>query len=243
MTPFEVLLPAGAFALYLIDSAMLLYSNELLFVRRRSGWDFVTGSGLLLFGRRLCLVNPFTPNKPQFRIRWSDHDDRVERDDVHELGKFVAVLRPLQYVVVAQLVLVLALPLELLAYGTGPQLLGLFAAYYILIVAALGYSYARRRELRIPGRTFMLLAFDSLACSPFAINLVRKLSLRRSLPGNPVIFAQQSFGAESFERLIRYLCGRIREEQQHEDEQLPRWAQLEAYRRKLLSLLPCQSSS
>jgi hypothetical protein len=57
----------------------------------------------------------------------------------------------------------------------------------------------------------------------FAINLVRKLSQRRSLVGNPVVFARQSFAAATFERLIGFVCGRVREDQQHEDEHTPRW--------------------
>jgi hypothetical protein len=236
--PFEVLLPIGAFALYVFDSAMLLYGNELVFVRRRTGWDLLRSPRLFLFGRSVCFPNPLTPHVPQFRVGWSDRDERVGLDDPADIQQFIALLRPLQLIVVAQLVLLLLLPMELYIYGTGLELLILFAAYYSLIVVALAFAFARRRALNLSGRALGSLCFDCLACSPFAINLVRKLSARRGLAGNPVTFAQQAFGAASFEHFIRLLCERVHDEQQREDAQSPRWSELEAYRRKLQELPP-----
>ena len=68
MPSFEVLLPLGALGLYLFDSVLLLYSNEVLFLHSRRRWGFVMSSALLLGGRRLCFVNPLTP-APMTTIR------------------------------------------------------------------------------------------------------------------------------------------------------------------------------
>lgn len=236
MPPFEVLLPLGAIGLYLFDSALLLYSNELLFLRRSGRWSFAASSSLLLAGRRLYLPNPLTPGTPQFRVRWSEADTRQEREPVAQLDEFFVALKPLQYVVGVLLVILAALPFELLVFGTGPELLALMACFYAVILAALGYIFLRRRALCLSGRSFLALAFDALACSPFAINLVKKLSMRRSLAGNPIDFARERFDPGRLSALIHAVSRRVSQEQQREYGQTPRWSDLEAYRQRLEAL-------
>ena len=51
MPAFELLLPLGAIGLYLFDSSLLLYSNELLLLHRSRGWGFTEGSALLVVKR------------------------------------------------------------------------------------------------------------------------------------------------------------------------------------------------
>jgi len=236
MPSIEVLLPLGAIGLYLFDSTLLLYSNELLFARRGGRWSFATGSALLLAGRRVCLLNPLTPATAQFRVRWSEADTRQQQESREELDAFLAALGPLRYFVIILWVLLLALPLELFLLGTGVELLVLMAAFYGVVLASLGYIYVRRRELRVSGRSFLALSFDSLACAPFAINLVRKLALRRGLAGNPIDFARRAFEPETFSALIDAVCRRVSDEQQREYGQTPRWGELEAYRKELIAI-------
>ncbi len=233
MPPFEVLLPIGAIALYLFDSVLLLYSNEVLFVRSRRRWSFVMSSPLFVSGRRLCFVNPLTPAAAQFRVRWSENDTRQEEERIEAVQEFLAVLRPLQYLVTVLLTLLLALPVELYLFGTGLELLVLMACFYGVILVALVYIYLRRKALGLSGRSFAALAFDALACAPFAINLVRKLGMQRSLAGNPIDFAQRAFAAPAFAALIGAVSGRVSEEQQREYGQTSRWQELESYRQRL----------
>jgi hypothetical protein len=239
MPPLEVLLPLGACGLYLFDSVMLFYSNELLFLQARGGrWRFSAGSSrFILFGRAVCMPNPLMPNRPQFRVRWSDRDPRADREDLAEVERFTSALRPVQYLVLTLLLLLLALPVELIWFGTGVELLALFAAFYGVILVTLGCIYARRDDLRVSGKAFAMLCVDSLACAPFAINLVRKLSMRRSLAGNPIGFARNAFNPETFAELVRAVCGRVDDEQQREDKVAPRWGELQAYREGLLAML------
>ena len=241
MPSFEVLLPLGAIGLYLFDSTLLLYSNELLFAQRAGRWSFAMSSALLLGGRRICFTNPLTPATPQFRIRWSEADTRQEQESHEELAAFFTALRPLQYFVVVLWMLLLALPVELFFFGTGVGLLALMAAFYAVILAALAYLYARRRALRVSGRSFMALSFDCLACAPFAVNLVRKLALRRPLAGNPIDFARRTFDRQTLSALLHAVCQRVSEEQQREYGQTPKWEALEAYRKELAAM-DCEPS-
>jgi hypothetical protein len=190
----------------------------------------------LVSGRRVYLPNPLAPATPPFKVRWSESDQRHELEDARELGRFFQALRPVQYLVNALLVILLVLPLELLLYGTGVELLVVMALFYLVILVTLVVIYRRRGELRLTGRAFAGLCFDALACAPFAINLVRKLALRRSLAGNPIAFATEAFEPPALASLVDAVTARVKEDQLREDSHSPRWEVLEAYQQKLNAL-------
>ncbi|MFX6230632.1 hypothetical protein ABTF44_21795, partial [Acinetobacter baumannii] len=81
--------------------------------------------------------------------------------------------------------------------------------FYAVILVALSFVYARRGDLGLSGKAFAAVAFDAITCSPFAVNLVRKLCLRRSLAGNPVLFARAHFDAVTFSSLIDAISRRV----------------------------------
>lgn len=236
MTSFQVWLPLGALALYLFDSTQWLYANELVFLHGGGQWRCARIPAFLVSGRRVYLPNPLAAAAPQFTVRWSESDQRNEQEDMGELDRFLRALRPVQYLVNTLLVILLVLPVELLLYGTGAELLAVMALFYLVILVALVFIYFRRHELRLTGRAFAALSFDALACAPFAINLVRKLALRRSLAGNPIAFAAAAFEPTAFANLVHTVTARVAEEQLREDSHGPRWEVLEAYRRKLNAL-------
>lgn len=236
MTSFEVWLPLGALALYLFDSTQWLYANELIFLHDGGKWRCARIPAVLLSGRRVFLPNPLAPATPQFKVRWSESDQRNEQEAMEELDRFFRALRPVQYLVNTLLVILLVLPVEMLLYGTGVELLAVMALFYLVILAALVFIHSRRRELQLTGRAFAALCFDALACAPFAINLVRKLALRRSLAGNPIAFAAEAFEPPALAGLVDTVTARVNEDQLREASHSPRWEMLEAYKQKLNAL-------
>jgi hypothetical protein len=240
LTPlFEILLPGVALACYLFDSSLLLYSDELLYGRRREDWRHEVASSVVILGRQLWLPNPLFPERPLFRIHWTPTDPRPEGEDLEALGVFLRALRPLALPVQGMLWLLIGLPIELWCFGARIGLLALFATFYLLIGMSLGYIYCQRGSLGLSRRGFLSLSLDVLACAPFAVNLVRKLCLRRSLSGNPILFARRAFSAAAFARLIDELCSQLEREQHLEEAGTPRWSELEQQGRELRRLLPC----
>ena len=180
MPAFEVLLPVGALALYLYDSVHGLYGDELLLQRVRLGWRTSAGSGLLFAGRRPCLPRPLAPDAPVFRVRWDRPQDGGTLGSA-EIQAMTVPLRLPGLLVRAQLVLlVLALPVVSIALGAGRVLLAVFALYYLLSFVVLLLLVRARAVLRLTGRQLGLLAFESIACAPFALNLLRKVGLLQS---------------------------------------------------------------
>ena len=236
MTSFEVWLPIGAFALYLFDSILWLYANELIFLRHGRKWSFAQSGSLVVAGNRLYLPNPLVPGRPAFKVRWSESDPRQQREDSTELDRFIQALRPVQYLVNLLLVLLFALPIVLMIYGTDVQLLALMMGFYGVILVTLAYIFIRRQELRLNGRAFASVCFDCLSCAPFALNLVRKLALRRALVGNPIAFAGEFFEPAEFDRLVDAVTGRVAADLLREDELTARRQELEAFREKLRAM-------
>ncbi len=238
MPPFEILFPAGAIGLYLLDCILLLYANELIFLRRAGRWRLAPVAALSIAGWRVCISNPLAPAVPQFRVRWSDTDRRGEMEQSADLERFLTALRPLQVLVVVMLVLLALLPVELALFGTGVELLALMGSFYLVDLIAVGVVIARRRDFGLSAGALAAVSFDALACAPFALNLVRKLCTRRSLAGNPILFAQSAFDPEALSAVLRAVCARVEEEQQREPGPTPRWHELEIYRTGLAARVP-----
>jgi hypothetical protein len=210
----------GIVVFYLFDSAMLLYVNELVFVEKNGKWVFgLPESGWKMLGKNLYVPNPLTPDYPLFRACWVVSSPPNEhQEDIETLRQFLNELNPLRYMTFSLFVLLLiGLPIVLLGFGTGLALLLLLGVIYCAISVMLAQIYRQREKLGLSGKTFAKLAFDSLACAPFALNLVRKITLRRSLVGDPICFAHQVLDADAFAQLVQALCHRVDEEIEFED--------------------------
>lgn len=203
---FELLLPLGALAFYLYDCAQSLHGNELLLAHGGGRWRILPRTSLAFAGRELAFIDPLRPHQATYRVAWADADPRGLREDPDRLASFERQLAPLRPLVLALLVLLLvALPSASIGFGAGAVLLLVFATYYLLVLGALAWLFGRRAVLGLGGRAFGSLAFDVLACAPFAVNLLRRVTLARGLAGDPLAFADVAFDPASRESLHRAL--------------------------------------
>jgi len=233
------MLVLGIFGFYLFDSAMLLYANELVFVEQDGKWSFGRPeSGWQMLRKNLYLPNPLTPDYPLFRVCWVISSAPSEhQDDIETLRDFINVLNPLRYMTFSLFVLLLiGLPVVILWFGTGLALLLLLGVIYCAISIMLTLIYRQREKLGLSVKSFAKLAFDSFACAPFALNLVRKITLRRSLNGDPICFAYQALDADAFAHLVQALCHRVDEEIEFEDEASPRYSALKDFKNRIESM-------
>lgn len=231
MTAVEFWLPIGAIAFYLYDSAQLLWHNELLFVRSARRWRAEGPTTISLSGRRVYLPNPLLPQQPGFRIHWSIEEERVAADAPSD--EFLRALRPIGFVTLLMVAMLVALPLVSWTLGTSLALLLLFAGYYLCVLVALAFVLWRRKALQLSGGACASLIFDSLACAPFAANLVRKIALRRGLEGDPLRFAGVHFDAAAREELRAQLVKKIEEQQAGETPSPDRSARIAQQLHKL----------
>jgi hypothetical protein len=212
MTSVELWLPIGAAAFYLYDSALLLWQNELVYVRAGTQWRASGGTEIRLGSRRLFLPNPLTPHQPHFLVRWSAVDPREGQGAGIDLADLLHALRPLGLVNLLQLALLAALPVALYWLGAGLAALGVFGLFYLATLLALVIVFVRRARFALSTRAFWALAFDVLACAPFAVNMTRKIALRHGLAGEPLRYAATHFDARALAHTREVVAARIREE-------------------------------
>lgn len=173
---YEAELLALAALLYLFDSSVLLYSNEGVLTCDRVGrWSVSTGwIGFVLAGRSLCMLNPFTPHRPSFRLHWDFSALPAGDPRWSELAK---PLMRLKYMTLAAAVaLFVMLPIGLLTalgfYAVIPAVVVLYGS----LVWALIRLY-RQKILLGRGKRFLGFAFECLACPPFGVNMIRRITL------------------------------------------------------------------
>ncbi len=237
---FEALLILGVLGFYLYDSAILVFSNELIFVESYGRWSVsLPSSRWRMMGKLLFFPNPLTADNLIFRTTWStaDNPSNPELEDMSKLLAPVSYLRIL--VMVLMVLLAIVFPFVIFRLGAGVDFLKVLFLIYFTIINMLCYIYIKRVNLGLDKKTFATLAFDALACPPFAINLLRKISLRHMLCKNPVEFAAKKLEPEAFKRFIEELNKRLSEELECEDEEnSPRSLELVKYREKLIGMLP-----
>jgi len=212
MPPSVWLLPLGALAFYLYDSLLWLYGDELVLIRRAQRWDHAAGADRLLFRRRLYLPNPLTPQRPLWRACWSRFATRDRVTDLGALAGMELTLRPLRVLVtVLWLLIVVALPVIALSGARPAILLALLAVVYSVAAIMVAWLWRQRAALGLSARSCSALSFDALACPPFAINLIRKISLRTMIEGELMAQARGAFDQPAMERLRATLIRRVDE--------------------------------
>lgn len=231
MFSFEALLVLGAVGFYLYDSSMLLCINEVLFVRERNCWKIYSPEDDWIFlRRRLYIPNPLKPHVAIFRVYWLESGAR-KQDNEESLEVFIAALVPFQYLIRALLILFFAgLPFVVLFYGSGTMLLWMFGAIYLNISAILVFVYQRKEVLGLSNKILFALVFESLACAPFALNIMRKITLHHSIKGDPIEFAKNTFDKDAFQYLIKIVCRRIDEQLELVDIDDLRYKSLQSYK-------------
>lgn len=236
---FELQLVIGIAGFYLFDSAMLLYANEIVFEKNSKKWSYLQPeSGVQILRKSLYIPNPLLPANPLFRVSWRTSSTCNPEENLTGLYDFIRALNPLRHTTRALLsCMLIALPFVAFYFGTGSILLMTFIVIYSIIITMLFLIYIRLSELHLTKKQFLKLAFDSLACPPFALNLVRKITLNKSLPGDPILFAKNSLCVNDFSQLTAIICAKLDEDIAFEDSNSDKKTELINYRNKIADLL------
>lgn len=192
----------GAIALYVYDAGLMLFRDEVLFVHGRRGWEGTLGSGFVLGGRYVALPGVFAPGRPVFRACWSEG---APRSKAHApMRTVLQALRPLRWASrVLFVLLFVGMPVGLSLKASNEWMLALVAALYGIALLCVAWAWRCRRVFGLDRKGLAALAFDVIACPPFAVNVVAKITLRLGLPQAPEVFARRMLRAEDWAGLER----------------------------------------
>lgn len=235
---FELLLILGVIGFYLYDSAILLFANQIVFVKSYSKWSVcLPTSRWRLMKKILHFPNPLTPFNLIFLSTWSTQDvtDNKSKMDLTKLFGAITYLRI--SVAALMILLLIALPVSIFKLGMGTVTLVVVFFIYLTIISMLCYAFVKKDDLLLDNRAFMEFAFEALACPPFALNFIRNISLRYPIHSSPVDFATSVLHGDDLNTFIVALDEKLVEELELQDEEdSHRSIEIINYREKLKEL-------
>jgi len=236
----EILLVAAMVGLYLYDSARLLHSNEGVLAASLGGrWSLHFGAEhYTLRGKEPFVPNPLLPHRPVFPLRWkqqlSSATPAVQRWAPPPFGPY-KVLAP--FIWLMALALFGLIPAGLFSrYGNLAIAAGILL-FYAAALLALAYIWFKRAALKLTGRQVGALAFESLTCPPFALNLVRHISWRAAPAEELDSAARRLLRKDDWTTTLPAVIKRIDNAIAWENEGTPRAQALAAYQASLNSEL------
>lgn len=238
-TSFEILLILGILGFYLYDSAILLFANEVVFVKSYFKWSasFPT-SRWRVMKKLLLFPNPLTPFNPIFLLTWTTLDAATKQNQT-DLAKLLAAITLLQFAVITLMIsLLIALPLTIYKLGMGTPTLIVVSFIYLNILCLLCIAYIKKDDLKLNNKAFIKLAFEALACPPFALNFIRHISLRHSFHSTSVGFAMSVLRDNDLKTFIEGLDEKLAEELELENEEdNHRSIEIIGYRQKIKGMI------
>jgi hypothetical protein len=165
---------------YVYDAAQLLYANEGVISPAGKKWLAASAhKGWALRGRSLFLPNLLTPHRPIYRLLWNS--SRIDAASAMDWEAEKRLYRPWIPVVYGMGVALFGLlPAALFYFRSDIVLLACAVLIYLHSLLAGVALFTGRKRLQLSNRKAWSLFVECLLCPPFAINLIRKLSLQRA---------------------------------------------------------------
>jgi len=230
---------ALAVMFYLYDSSALLFTNEVILTCGSARpWSATTGrTGYTFAGRSLCILNPFTPHRPSFRLSWDFDGLDPARDDLSWPARAQEFKKLAPMALTAGIALFVLLPLGMFtplgAYAVVPAVLLLYGSTLL----ALFQLWRRRSLVALDDRRFWGLTFECLACPPFAVNLIRRITLAYRITEPVPLAAVRLLDAEDWTRLKEHCIACLDEAMQLVAEHSDQQRSLEAQKQRLRALV------
>jgi hypothetical protein len=233
----EVWLLLGVVGFYLYDSLRLANIHEVYLLKGVLGWQLKLPSNFFKFrGQCIFLPNPLTPWNPIFSSNFFDEIGSQDFIDLpSQLSNSLLVIRLL--VVTLFIEMLVFLPISIYFFGMGMTTLGIVLSIYITVVILVITLFRKKIEFKLTPKKYLSLAFDCIACPPFALNVVRKLSLATPINLNLFEFVQKMLTPNRREEFFIQLHKRAEDMILASDEGSIEYQRLQELKKRLSGLL------
>jgi hypothetical protein len=228
-----LLLMALIVGLYLYDSMLLLRPDEGVLMPTRGGWSVGLGSrSYQLLGKYVLIPNPFLPHRPLFKASWRfEGGAAAAHENWDARRKAVRPVAPMVWAMAAAFFVLL--PLGFFTQLGDRALFGAITLLYLGIVAALAWAWKNRSAFELSGKQFAALAFETLVCSPFALNMARRLAAHLPAREDLVSASRRLQTSEEWQATRAKLLARLDDAIEVEAEDSERMAGMLEHRRRM----------
>ena len=164
--------------LYLTDLARLLHTNEVLFVGRtgRQWYAMTPANGLRFSRKHAVLARPYDPGAITVRMMWPSERTPPAEYRKNLESRLQQLFIPRHFCTLLLPEIFLGIPIAYSVLGNSAITLAILAVIYLQILALVAWLFFSRKKFQLPWATCLLLAFESLVCIPYAINMHRKIA-------------------------------------------------------------------
>ena len=229
----EILLVVGLVGLYLYDSTLLLSCNDgVLTPSWGSKWSIFFGSERFqVRGKEPLLPNPFLPHRPLYRLSWQTEGVIGPVPQWTPPENVYAPLAPLVWCMV--IALFWFIPLGLFSRFGDLSIATGIILFYTSALTALGWIWIKRDMYQCTGKRLISLTIESLTCPPFALNLIRHLSLTVPISEDLLSAGRRLLPKSEWAQAVDQIINRVDNEVAWEEEGTARARALLSHRQQL----------
>lgn len=239
---FSVLIMLIAVIIYIYDSAVFMYSDELLLARNLNGryqCDFANHH-FVMVGKLLVIQNLLLPHRPAFRVSWAPRASHAIQAGnarrVRRVSNRLLMLAPFIWLMAAALFVVAPFGLLIVHKWI---IVGLaLAEYYVALGLFVTILMFNNRYLQLKGSEILAITFESIVCPPCGLNFIRKISWRLRLDDDFISLSRKIMSSARYKASLQSLQSKIDQELGDLDREDPRFSILTEYndrvRRELL---------
>ncbi|WP_433847554.1 hypothetical protein [Acinetobacter proteolyticus] len=204
---FDILIILGIVGFYIYDSAHLYFYNEFN-LQKGLGSTFksqLISRQLNVFRKYLFIPNLLLSHQLLFKCAWKikDPEPVVHTHDIVHLKNISQTLKPLQWINIFIFVLTLAVLPFLILFKAGYLAVAIILVIiYSLNLISILFVIVKRKKLQLSWLKIMQLLLDALLCPPFALNLLRKISLNYHAKTDGILLAAQILNPQQYQQLL-----------------------------------------
>lgn len=205
--PLEILIVIGIVGFYIYDSTHLYFYNEF---NIQKGLNASFKSQLISrkfnFSRQyLVIPNLLLSHQLLYKCAWrfKNIHSAIDQNEIEHIRKISLTLKPLQIINFIIFLLTLGILPLLLIYKAGYLAISItLMMIYGLNLFSIFFVMIKRKILQLSWLKTIQLLLDVLLCPPFAVNLLRKISLNYQIKTEGILFASQILDQKHYQQLL-----------------------------------------
>lgn len=242
---FEYWVILGLVGLYLYDSAKLIgYNQVFLYTGLRSKFSIhVPSKNMNMLKKYLFFTHPFHSSHLLFILQWNlnaqkKHNELQFSDEIPNVKKQVDSLRKLQLSsIVVWILTLIVFPLLFLMQQSYLLILSTLLLIYLINIAQAAYIIFKRKLLSLNKIQCISFFIDALFCPPFALNLLKKITLNKEIQNDAIYIAQLLLKPTAFNHCLAQIMDDIDALKQSEpNTETAQYIQLEKRHSELMKL-------
>lgn len=242
MIQIEYLIVLGLAGFYIYDSAKILFFNEFYMQKGfRKTFTSKTQTHLFSFLKKYLMLPDFIfPHHLCFKVRWTIKDtsdnETTQQNDVSSILKISKTLKKIQFSIYLNTVLCMVLlPIALILKMSYEILAVLIILIYVINIINAIWVFFHRKSLSLTKMKLANLWIDALFCPPFALNILKKISLNCDVKTDAIFVCKALLDDESFQELLKQIDTDIQQLKMNSDNE-SFIQQLSSKQKKLIQL-------